>query len=295
MQTIDIEKFQNAVGFSATFKAWGNKRKANLDLIQTDADRKRLRLSKELIESDELDAIKSYFSELRQWIYSRTVPSFFKDGFQLASLQSVEEIEERMRTAVSDDLPPLIEALVREYPAKIALAELALGSQFRNSDYPAASELAGQFAIAWNWIAFSTPATLPPELRAAEEEKMRKQVSEASEQIIDAMRCALQELIDHALEKLTPSADGKPKIFRDSLIGNITDFIETFPSRNFMGDADLAALVGKAKTILAGADPDKLRKISSIRETTAAQFAEIKTTLDAMIETRKSRQFDLSE
>jgi len=295
-RTIDVDRFKNAVGFTATFKCWGNRRKADISLIETDADKRRLGLSKQLIQAEEYDAIKSYFGELRQWIYARTVPSFFKDGFQLASLEAVETIEARMRKALNDDLPPLVNALVKEYPGKVALAELALGSQFRNSDYPTSTELAQQFGITWNWIAFTTPEALPPELRAAEEEKMKKQISDAGEQIIDAMRTALAELIAHAVEKLTPGPDGKPKIFRDSLIGNITDFIETFPSRNFMGDADLAALVTKAKTVLEGAgDPDRLRKFSSVREQTAAAFKEIQGTLDTMIETRKARQFDLSD
>jgi hypothetical protein len=263
--------------------------------VTTDADKRRLRLSKELIQAEEYDAIKSYFGELRQWIYSRTVPSFFKEGFQLASLEAVETIEARMRKAVTQDLPPLIRALLAVYPDKIEQARIALNGQFNPGDYPNADQLVQQFKITWNWIAFTTPEALPPELRAAEEDKMRKQVADAGEQIILAMQTALQDLIAHALDKLTPAADGKPKIFRDSLLGNIQDFIETFPSRNFMGDADLAGLVTKAKTVLAGTNPDTLRKYSSVRESTAAQFEEIKQALDGMIETRKARAFDLSE
>ncbi|HUD74848.1 MAG TPA: hypothetical protein VMQ76_07235 [Terracidiphilus sp.] len=294
-KTIDIKKFNNAVGFTATFRQWGNRRKADIDLIQSDADKSRLGLSKQLIQSDEYDAIKSYFGQLRQWLYSRTVPSFFKEGFQLASLEAVEAIEARMRKAVAEDLPPLVAALVKEYPAKVAMAELALGSQFRATDYPTATELAEQFGLQWYWIAFTTPEALPPELRAAEEAKMKEQIADAGEQIIDAMRTALAGLIAHAVDKLTPGADGKSKVFRDSLIGNIQAFIETFPSRNFMGDTDLASLVEKAKTVLAGAEPDKLRKYSAVREETAAAFKEIQGTLDTMIETRKSRQFDLAD
>ena len=94
---------------------------------------------------------------------------------------------------------------------------------------------------------------------------------------------------------LTVGEGEKPKVFRDSLIGNIQDFIGTFNSRNLMNDAELAALVEKAKGVLVGAEPEKLRKNQDTRAAIAAKFAEIKANLDGMITTRKGRNFDFSE
>jgi len=293
--TVDLNRFKNAVGFTCTFRKWGASRKADISQVETDADKRRLSLSKKLIQSDEYDTITTLFGELQQWVYSRTVPSFFKKGFQLASLAAVEEIEARMRKAATEELPPLVAALQLAYPAKIEDARVALGGQFRATDYPTEDQLARAFSIQWNWIAFTTPDALPAELRQAEEEKLKQQFADASEQILDALRISFQELLAHAVERLTPSEDGKQKIFRDSLIGNIQEFLDTFNSRNIMQDADLAALVEKAKVVMTGADPDKIRKYSSVRDAAKAKFEEIKTTLDGMIETRKGRAFDFSE
>lgn len=294
-QTIDINRFKNAVGFSPTFRVWGNRRKADLSQVTTDADKRRLSLSKELIKAEEYDAIKRFMGELRQWVYSRTVPSFFKEGFQLASLEAVDAIEARMRKAALEELPPMIAALQLVYPAKVEESRQALNGQFNAKDYPTEAELAAAFAIEWNWLAFTTPEALPPELRKAEQEKLEKQFADAAEQVTLALREAFQELLTHALDRLTPGADGKPKIFRDSLMGNITDFLETFSSRNIMNDVELAALVEKAKTVMVGVDPENLRKSSFVRQTATEKFTEIKTTLDAMIETRKGRQFSFDD
>lgn len=294
-RTIDLEKFKDVVGFTATFKCWGNSRKADISTITTEADKSRLRLSKRLIECKEYDAIRTYFSELRTWIYSRTVPSFFKDGFQLATLKAVEDIEKRMKQAVTDDLPPLIMNLALVYGEKVNEAQKALKGQFRASDYPPEDELGDLFSIQWYWVSFTTPKGLPPELLRAEEEKLQKQFADAGEQITLALREAFSQLITHATEKLTIVPGEKPKIFRDSMLGNIQAFIDTFASRDLMNDTELAELVNKARSVLTGVETDKLRKISSIREETQSKLTEIKTALDGMIETKKGRKFDLSD
>lgn len=319
-RTIDLNRFKNVVGLTTTSKAWGNSRKADLSTVlikgapspvdnlrfnlgtDTKADDKkgtvdksRFRLSKQLIQCDEYEAIKSAFGALTTWVYSRTVPSFFKRGFQLASVGAVAEIEEELNAFASVRLPMLVQELANVYPDKVEEARAALGDQFRAADYPTAEELPGLFSLEWYWIAFTTPEALPPELRQQEEDKLKKKFEDAGDQIIEALRVSFLELIEHATDKLTVADGEKPKVFRDSLIGNIQDFISTFSFRNLMNDSELAGLVEKAKTVLVGAEPDKLRKDQDTRAAIAAKFAEIKANLDGMITTRKGRNFDFSE
>src|SRR3954469_7485223 len=120
--TVSLDRFKNAVGFTATYSCrWGNTRKAAIEKItltkgEQDAGQKqeeakaktRMQLKKQLIVSKEYDAIKSFMGELRQWVYGRTVPSFFKEGFQLCALGGIDDIEKRMRKAVREELPALI-------------------------------------------------------------------------------------------------------------------------------------------------------------------------------------------
>lgn len=292
MIMFDTNKLRGAVGFTLQARAWGNRRKADTSKITTDSDKTRLKLSKELIQAEEYEKIKSFIGELRAWIATRTVPSFFRDGFQLASLKAVGEIEERMKKA-EGELRALVDSLVMVYPAKIEEARVALNSQFDEKDYPLAEQLNKLFSIDWNWISFTIPEDLPAELREAEANKLQKKFSDAGEQITEALRIGFQELIAHAMERLTPNDDGKQKVFRESLVGNIQEFIDTFYQRNLMNDTELEQLLSKAQEILIGVSPDDLRKKADVREETMKQFGEIKKSLDTMIETRKSRRFDL--
>lgn len=292
MTTFDTDKLRGAVGFTLTARAWGNRRKADMSQVTTDADKGRMKLSKELINAEEYEAIKSFFGELRAWVYSRTVPSFFKEGFQLTSPSAVEEIEARMKKA-QGELAALVDKLMLVYPVKIDEARAALNSQFRQADYPTVDELRRMFSIGWNWISFSVPNNIPPELMEAEKSKMEQQFKDAGEQITEALRVGFQELIKHAAERLTPSEDGKSKIFKATLISNVQEFIDTFSSRNLLGDNELQALVDKAQEILIGVSPEDLRKKEDVRESTRKEFAAISEQLGGMIETRRSRVFNL--
>lgn len=304
--TVSLERFKNAVGFTATYSCrWGNTRKAAIEKITTkgtdaEEDKKgktRLQLKKQLIVSPDYDAIKSFMGELRAWTYGRTVPSFFKEGFQLCGLGGIDEIETRMRKAVREELPALIESFVAAYPAQIQEARTVLEpiGQFNALDYPAAEEMRGMFDISWNWIAFVTPAGLPEELRKAEEDKLQRQFADAGEQITLALRESFQKLIVHATDKLRTEPGEKIKTFRDSTIGNILEFIETFQNRNITNDAELAILVSKAKELLGGVTAQKLRDYASVRDTTLNQFTEIQKTLDGLIVEKKGRKFNLDE
>lgn len=95
-------------------------------------------------------------------------------------------------------------------------------------------------------------------------------------------------------DRLTPDASGKPKVFRDSLVANMAEYLETFPLRNVTSDDALAALVDQAREMLRGVSPKDLRSNEGLRDATARNMAEIKAALDAATTTR-TRQYDLTQ
>lgn len=292
--TFDTNRLKDAIGFTMKVSNWGNRRKADMSQVTTDAEKTRMKLSKELIQAKEYDDIKSYFGELRQWIYLRTVPSFFREGFQLTSLKAVDEIEAKMRQS-QGEVAELVEKLIAVYPVKIDEAKVALNSQFNPADYPPVEMLRKSFGVSWNYISFSTPEALPPELRQAETEKLQKQMQDAGEQITDALRAGFQELISHAVERLTPGDDGKSKTFRNTILERIQEFIDCFSNRNLLGDRELEDLVNKAQEVLIGVSPDSLRKDAEVREKALKEFKQIGSSLDQFVEIKKNRRFSLDE
>jgi hypothetical protein len=61
---------------------------------------------------------------------------------------------------------------------------------------------------------------------------MRQRFDEAVQLAEQAFLEELGQLVAHLTERLTGQADGKPKIFRDSAIGNLTEFFQRFRRLN---------------------------------------------------------------
>lgn len=324
VKTVDLKRFSNTVGFIPSFSlGWGNSRKANISQVSLsvtsteDANqdaakeakaKTRMQLKKQLIVSKEFDAIKSFMGEIRTWIYANTVPSFFKEGFQLVKLEGVETIERYMRRAIATGdtvaesvitLPKLVEAFLLVYPAQIEEARRTLEpvGQFNANDYPGIEQMRQMLAngIRWNWISFTVPEGLPPELRQQETDKLERQFSDAGEQIKAALRVAFAELIKHMQERLTTGPGEKPKVFRDSAIGNIQEFINTFNQRNLLDDVELAQLVGKAREVLTGVTAQKLRQVDDVKKTVTTGLADITADLEKMLTDQPGRKFDLDD
>lgn len=313
IRAIDVALLRSAVLFSLKIRRMGNRRQANLDLVNVGmTDKNRMKLSKQLIVSDELDAIGTFQAELYKWVKARSNPSFFRDGLYLVKTTEVNAFEEALKAARTKLQGELVPKLQEAYPAHIQTAKGALADQFNPTDYPDVSDLPRQFGVEWNWITIGVPENLPEELKAAEAAKIEGQFKAAEVEIMAAMREGFMKVVEHITERLTPDpnaeADAKPKIFRDTLFEDLTQFVETFSARNLVADADLAATVEKARAILVqvnGDTPDKKAQglrgkgkddgfAAALREQTAAAFAAVKAEAQTLLVDRPSRRFDLS-
>ena len=96
-------------------------------------------------------------------------------------------------------------------------------------------------------------------------------------------------MVDHLMDRLSSDGEGKKKVFRDTLMEPITEFLRTLPSRNITDSAELKALGEKAEMLIQGINPKLLRTNEELRETVLTGFTDIKSKLDTMIETAPKR------
>ena len=106
-----------------------------------------------------------------------------------------------------------------------------------------------------------------------------------------ALRNQLKELLDHLVDRLRPSVDGKAMVFRNSMMANFGDFLSVFDAKNISDDKDLAALVEKLRGLSEGVTPENLRSNADFRSDIATRFEEIKAELDQMIVNKPTRSF----
>jgi len=292
---IEAKILENSAAFTITFNRWGNLRKADKDQIQTDTAKAMLKLSKNLIESSEYDKICKFQSEVRDWLCGRSVPSFFKKGIYLFKIDMIEEVEAYLKQKIAE-MKILVDKLVYSYPERKEAARSRLNGQYKETDYPTIEELRESFGFTWYWVKFGIPENLPENIFLEEKAKAEKMWADATEQIILCLRESFRKLIGYAADKLKTLPGEKPKIFRDSLIENIREFIGTFNARNLTNDIELQELIEKTKSILMDSgNAEMLRDNVGLRNYTAEKFTEIEKTLDTMITERPSRQFAFDE
>jgi cell division septum initiation protein DivIVA len=275
----------------------GNHRKVSSSSVEVDADRDLINVQKTLIDADELRAIQSLDGETRRELYNLCLPSMFREGVYLTPIELIERVEDKLQK-YAKQREVLLDKLIAVYPQRLKEAEERLRTLFNPADYPSASRLRGQFTVDWQYVQFGTPTKLKSissEMFQREREKAEAKWAEATVEVQQVLRAAMAELVNHMADRLSGKEDGKKKVFRNTLVSNMKEFLDTFGARNIADDKALAALVEKAKSLVDGVDPDTLRKNDGLRDSVQAGFAEIKKSLDTMIVERPKRAFSLED
>jgi hypothetical protein len=289
---------ENAVLLSVGFHLFGTRKTIGSDEVETDADRKMIHVCKDLLESDRLNDVRKFDGKLRKRVKALTTgASFLRDGVNLLALSLVESTN-AMLTEAAIERGALVDVFMEQYPLARDAARDRLGSLFNPADYPNAERVRGAFWLDWNFLEFHTPGKLrgvSPDVWAAQNAKLELAVESAADAAVAMLRAETAGLVDALVDRLAPTDGGKPKIFRDSLIGNVKGFLEVFKDRNFCGDGDLETIVKKIGKLVDGVNPGHLRDSDTLRAKVGAGFESIKGELDKLLVDRPRRRINLAD
>ena len=214
---------------------------------------------------------------------------FPEPGIRLIPQGSIDEFNERM-SSFRDDLDEAVLELNEHYGELRHAARERLGDLFDSSDYP--TTLVGMFAIEHDFPSVEPPPylrQLSPELYQQECQRVQSRFDEAVQLAEQAFIEELARLVDHLSERLSGSADGKPKVFRDSAVTNMAEFFERFRSLNVRSNEQLDELVGNAQRVVSGVEPQDLRDSQALRQTLSTQMAAVQAGLDQLLVDRPRR------
>lgn len=286
-----------ALMLSVEFHRLGNTRRLRNSQFQVDADPKMVRASKRLLDSDELKKISRFDGEVRDYIARRALPSMFKGGFWMLPIPMLDEVDAQLEK-FAEDRAPLVEDFVKAYPALMDEAATLLRGTFNTSDYLTEDEVRRQFGLSWRYVSFGVPEQLEAikkEVYDREQAKASAHWETATEEMQNLLRAAMADLVDHMVERLETGKDGKQKIFKASMIGNIMEFINTFDARNITEDAQLKELVKKARDLTEGVDAETLRTDEQLRAKLKIGMSGLKAKLDEIVVVKASRKIRYEE
>jgi len=216
--------------------------------------------------------------------YWRSVSLPFPEpGLRLIQQERIDEFQERL-TGFKHALDAAVSDLDQHFGALKAAARARLGRLFNSNDYPAT--LIGLFDVTWDYPSVQAPEylrELNPTLYREECQRVQARFDEAVRLAESAFVGELAKLVSHLTERLAGQEDGKPKVFRDSAIGNLREFFTQFQSLNVRSNEQLDRLVEQCQRIVEGVEPQQLRDSGGLRQQIATQLAGVQASLDGML------------
>jgi hypothetical protein len=210
-------------------------------------------------------------------------------GVRLLRQDRIEGFASAM-SEFKDELSAAVQELDEHFESLKATARQRLGRLYNAIDYP--TSLIGLFDLSWDFPSVEPPdylQQLSPELYAQECQRVQSRFTEAVRLAEEAFIDELTRLIAHLTERLSGTDDGKPKIFRDSAIGNLQEFFDRFRSLNVRSNEQLDQLVSQCQGIVRGVMPQQLRDDMPLRQRVATQLSAVESVLDGLLVDRPRR------
>ncbi|MCH9791185.1 MAG: hypothetical protein K0U82_10210 [Planctomycetes bacterium] len=214
---------------------------------------------------------------------------FPEPGIRLIRQAAISDFDQQI-AIFRDELDEAVFELDRHYDELRSAARNRLGDLFNPDDYP--PSLIGLFAIEHDYPSVEPPnylQQLNPELYEQECQRVQSRFDEAVQLAEQAFLSELTQMVEHLTERLSGRQDGKPKVFRDTAVTNLTEFFERFRSLNIRSNEQLDELVEHAQRVITGVDPQQLRNSQALREQVASKMTVVQSGLDQLLVDRPRR------
>ncbi len=210
-------------------------------------------------------------------------------GIRLIRQDQIDTFTEQL-TSLKEELGEAVGRLDEHYAELKSVARDQLGSLFNSADYP--ESLRGMFQVTWDFPSVEPPdylRQLNPDVYRQECERVASRFDEAVQMAEAAFIEELQGLVSHLTERLSGRSDGKPKVFRDSAIENLTDFFARFRHLNLRNNEQLDELVVQCQQAVQGVEPQTLRDNNVLRQSVASELSQVQNVLDDLLVDRPRR------
>jgi hypothetical protein len=249
-----------------------------------------LSAGKKLIDTSHpaFKAVTAVRNRAKQFWASMSLP-YPEPGIRLIRQDKIDDFDAKMRE-FQQELAQAVETLDRHYSELKATARQRLGSLFHAGDYP--ESLRGMFEMFWDFPSVEPPSylqTLNPELYQQECQRVQDRFNEAVRLAEAAFATELAKLISHLTERLSGQEDGKPKVFKNSIVENLTEFFGRFRQLNVRSNEELDRLVADAQRVIRGVEPEDLRDNAGLRQHVATEMSRVQSVLDGLLVDRPRR------
>jgi hypothetical protein len=183
IESVSQDLAQKTVCVKIRLHRLGNTRKVSSSQIEVDTDKTLIRVSKHLLDSEELRKVASFDGEIRRYLYNTCLP--FEIGIHLCPFGLLEQVEARLRS-FSGEREGLVETFLQAYPVLCHEAATRLRVLYNPQDYPPLEYVRQQFGFTWQYVSFGVPDQLreiSTRIWEGEREKAARMMAEAADEI----------------------------------------------------------------------------------------------------------------
>jgi hypothetical protein len=227
----------------------------------------------------------------------RNITSYWKsvslpypeNAVRLIRQDRVSDFNLRMEQ-LRDELADAAIRLDDRYDELVRSARDRLGQLFNPMDYP--RSLSGEFQVSWDYPSVDVPdylRRLDPELYQEQSQRVRSRFDEAVRLAEEAFITELSNLVTRLADRLGGTEDGRPKVFRDTAVTNLSQFFQQFRDLNIHSSEELDRLVDQASSLIQGVRPQQLRDNEFLRDHVSSELSTVQASLDRMMLDRPRR------
>ena len=187
-------------------------------------------------------------------------------------------------TTLQNEYRRLVQLFLDAYSWEIQNAQLKLGALFNPDEYPTADSLTNKFRFKMNYMPLPDANDWRVTIGNETEQALRSQYEGYYAQQLQSAMGDVWKRAHDALtkmaERLDYADDTTRKVFRDSLVSNVTDIIELLGACNVTGDPVMSAAQRDLDEAMRGITPDALREDPYLRAETRRKVNEVRKTID---------------
>lgn len=271
----------------------GNRRKVDVDDLVAESggtfelDERMFGATKALIDAKELTPVRRVQNQARAFLKSVALPAHhvFGEGSYLVPNALAERVNDRLN-ALQADLRTEAVKLGARYLAAVERQRAALGPLFKITDYATPEQVVAAFSIDWSFVSFEAPENLETISHALAETahaKHQARLAAAFDDVLAGLRATALEIVTDLVDRLTPDADGRPRVIRSSALDALREFADLLPLRNLADDVDLAAAVRMVVDRAHGLDVQALRDSDGVRDGLRTAATQAQAALAALV------------
>ena len=290
LQETQLKKTENCVFVITHFHMGIGKMRQIPNLkVETDADKSVLRHQKMLIDSPELEEIRSQDSKLRRWLDGRICR--YSESMGFLPKQFLPEVDKVFLAYQTLRRPTLVKAFMEKYreleTVDFAPLREMLGEHFHRGDYPSSEVVEAGFSFTFAYKPVGDLRGLEgisDVIIARECEKEQAVRLQAVTEWRDALRTLGLGMVEGLFNVLKASRDGKRTRLTDAAVENLKEYLETFDYRDLAGDTDWQKQIGTLRKLMSGITVEKLRENETLKDRITDALGEVHKQMGALVQ-----------